>query len=201
MGITAGSPQPPSNPHRQPCPPVLQLGEGAGAAQGRGLAGAASLPELPPRQQQQQQVQAKPPGLFGAAEGAGRGEEQEKQEEERWDGRVPTEEEWRAQHIRSEEDARVWDSLPEAAKRLSMEGIMSFEAHRVRRLPQWAEIVGVLVSVLCGLPVGIERRPGPRQARGWLGHTLMVLLHACWEVLGFVAARGSGGLAVIYSCE
>lgn len=47
--------------------------------------------------------------------------------DEQFTGRILSEEEFRA--TLDQERARVFDSLPQAAKRLSMEGVMSFEAH------------------------------------------------------------------------
>ena len=51
-------------------------------------------------------------------------------EGEAFEGRVLSQEEFAAGL--DEEQRRVWDSLPEAARRLSMDGIVSMESHMVR---------------------------------------------------------------------
>lgn len=61
----------------------------------------------------------------------------EEQEEEQWGGQVAdrplTEDELRLGRTFTEEERRVWEALPETAKRLSLDGIMSFDAHMVRQ--------------------------------------------------------------------
>ncbi|GAB4817838.1 hypothetical protein N2152v2_004884 [Parachlorella kessleri] len=117
---------------------------GATPARSRGLAASPAdfLPQQtsqhPQHAQQDNPQQEQQQLLLECSEG----------EQEPWSGRILSEEEWVAANIRTEEDARVWGALPHAAKRLSVEGIMSFEAHRaVDAAARRHEIISSKVAV------------------------------------------------------
>lgn len=78
----------------------------------------------------------------------------EEQEEEQWGGQVAdrplTEDELRLGRTFTEEERRVWEALPETAKRLSLDGIMSFDAHMVRSgCAGWGK--SIWVGKACGV--------------------------------------------------